>query len=68
MPRNTAAQLLKPKMSKPRKKIPAIHRGKPFTINDPLRTIVGLGKSGGLADVSENKDKYLADAYDSKKA
>jgi hypothetical protein len=68
MPRDAAAQLLKPRISKPRRKIPAIHRGKPFTINDPLWTIVGLGKSGGLADVSENKDKYLADAYDPKKA
>lgn len=37
-------------------------RGKPFTKDDPLWNLAGQGASG-LGDVSENKHKYLADAY-----
>ena len=37
-------------------------RGKPFTKDDPLWNLAGAGASG-LGDVSENKYKYLADAY-----
>lgn len=42
-----------------KKRIP---RGKPFTKDDPLWNLVGIGRSG-LGDVSENKHKYLAEAY-----
>lgn len=39
-----------------------IPRGKPFTMDDPLWNLVGAGASG-LGDVSQNKHKYLAEAY-----
>ncbi len=39
-----------------------VPRGKPFTMDDPLWNLVGAGASG-LGDVSQNKHKYLADAY-----
>jgi hypothetical protein len=32
-------------------------------MDDPLWDLVGIGHSGGPGDVSENKHKYLADAY-----
>ncbi len=35
---------------------------KPFTMDDPLWDIVGIGKSDGVEDVARNKDKYVADA------
>ncbi|MDP2936478.1 MAG: hypothetical protein Q8O86_08310 [Dehalococcoidia bacterium] len=41
---------------------PPIPRGKPFTKDDPLWDLAGAGASG-LGDVSENKHKYLAEAY-----
>jgi len=31
--------------------------------DDPLWNIVGIGRSDGPGDVSENKYKYLAEAY-----
>lgn len=37
-------------------------RGKPTTADDPLWQLVGIGHSG-KGDVSENKHKYLAEAY-----
>ncbi len=37
-------------------------RGRPFTFEDSLWKIIGIGNSG-LTDVSENKHKYLAEAY-----
>lgn len=37
--------------------------GKPTSADDPLWKLVGIGCSGGPGDVSENKYKYLADAY-----
>lgn len=40
-------------------------RGKVFTKDDALWNIVGIGRSG-LTDVSENKHKYLAEAYATK--
>ncbi len=40
-------------------------RGKRFTSEDALWNIVGIGRSG-VTDVSENKHKYLAEAYSSK--
>ena len=41
---------------------PRIPRGKPFTKEDPIWNLQGIGRSG-LTDVSENVDKYLAEAY-----
>jgi hypothetical protein len=37
-------------------------RGKPTSTDDPLWKLVGIGHSG-KGDISENKHKYLADAY-----
>ncbi len=37
--------------------------GQPFTMDDPLWDIVGVGESEGVTDVSSNKHKYVADAY-----
>ncbi|MBI4506621.1 MAG: hypothetical protein HY691_13885 [Chloroflexi bacterium] len=46
-----------------KKRRPGVPRGKPFTMSDPLWTIVGIGRSEGPTDVSANKHKYLAEAY-----
>lgn len=40
-----------------------IRDSKPFTMDDPLWDIVGIGRSEGPTDVSENVDHYLAEAY-----
>jgi hypothetical protein len=37
-------------------------RGKPVTADDPLWKLVGIGHSG-KGDISENKHKYLVEAY-----
>ena len=37
-------------------------RSKPTTADDPLWRLVGIGHSG-KGDISENKHKYLAEAY-----
>jgi hypothetical protein len=37
-------------------------RGKPTSADDPLWKLIGIGHSG-KGDISENKHKYLADAY-----
>ncbi len=44
---------------------PRVPRGKPFTKDDALFHLIGIaeGKDDGIHDVSENVDKYLADAY-----
>lgn len=39
-----------------------IPRGKPFTYDDPIWNLKGIGRSGA-SDVSENTDAYLAEAY-----
>ncbi|MGH2531698.1 MAG: hypothetical protein ACRDJW_05270 [Thermomicrobiales bacterium] len=41
----------------------AIAASKPFSLDDPLWNIVGLIDDDGPTDVSENKYKYLAEAY-----
>jgi len=41
----------------------SVRRGKPTNAEDPLWHIVGIGHSKGPTDVSENKHKYLAEAY-----
>jgi hypothetical protein len=40
-------------------------RGKPTSADDPLWNIVGIadGPDDGVTDVSENKHRYLAEAY-----
>jgi len=50
-------------LPRPRKRSP---RGKVFTKDDPLMGLVGIGRSGGPGDVSEDKHKYLAEAYKNK--
>lgn len=44
---------------------PRIPRGKPFTKDDSLFNLIGIapGRDDGIHDVSENVDKYLAEAY-----
>lgn len=37
-------------------------RGKPTSADDPLWRLIGIGHSG-KGDISENKHKYLAEAY-----
>ncbi|MGH2561749.1 MAG: hypothetical protein ACRDJH_22000 [Thermomicrobiales bacterium] len=37
-------------------------RAKPFTFDDPLWGIVGIGSSKEPTNVAEHKDDYLADA------
>jgi antitoxin (DNA-binding transcriptional repressor) of toxin-antitoxin stability system len=34
-----------------------------ITADDPLWDIVGIGRSEGPGDISENKHRYLAEAY-----
>lgn len=55
-------RFIKPVVPKITKQKPK-QRGKPTTAGDPLWTLVGIGHSGGRGDVSENKHKYLVDAY-----
>ncbi len=47
------------------KQEPTSKRGGAFTMNDSLWNLAGIADSGpdGPTDVSENKYKYLADAY-----
>ena len=40
-----------------------ILKGRPTSADDPLWKIVGMAASEGPGDVSENVDKYLAEAY-----
>ena len=44
---------------------PAVRRRKTgiITKDDPIWNIVGMGASEGTGDISENKHKYLAEAY-----
>jgi hypothetical protein len=37
--------------------------GRATGAKDPLWSIVGIGRSEGPTDISENVDKYLAEAY-----
>ncbi|MBI2953655.1 MAG: hypothetical protein HYY30_05025 [Chloroflexi bacterium] len=38
-------------------------KGRPTSADDPLWEIIGMAESEGPGDVSENVDKYLAEAY-----
>ena len=49
--------------AKPKVKRKRSSRGKPYTMDDPLWDIVGIGSAEQATDVSRNKDKYLAEAY-----
>ena len=40
-----------------------LRKGKPITADDPLWQLIGIGRSEGPTDVSQNKHKYLAEAY-----
>jgi excisionase family DNA binding protein len=51
-----------PEAIKPDKRTRA-PRGTPITAYDPIWSIVGIGRSEGPTDVSQNKYKYLAEAY-----
>ena len=41
-------------------------RGRVLTEDDPLFALIGIGHSGGPGDVSANKHRYLAEAYQAK--
>lgn len=43
-----------------------VPRGRPTSDDDPLWDMVGIGTAEQETDVSENKYKYLADAYGAK--
>ena len=59
---NTVVAVLRPVKRSIKQRIP---RGKPFTKDDSLFNLIGIakGQDDGIHDVSENVDKYLADAY-----
>jgi hypothetical protein len=42
-----------------------VPRGKPFTKDDSLFNLIGIakGRDDGIHDVSDNVDKYVAEAY-----
>lgn len=40
-----------------------IRKGRPTSADDPIWKIIGMGSSDGPGDVSENVDRYLAEAY-----
>lgn len=58
-------QFMKPVEPKRAKPVRSIPRGKPFTMDDSLWNIIGIADrpEDPVTDVSENKYKYLADAY-----
>lgn len=47
-----------------RKRLPA---GKPFTRNDALWDVVGIGQSEESTNMAQHKHDYIADAYDPRK-
>jgi excisionase family DNA binding protein len=42
-------------------------RGKPFTKDDPLWRVVGIGASAEPTHVAKHKDEYIAEAYEPKR-
>jgi excisionase family DNA binding protein len=38
-------------------------KGQPFTFDDPLWDIVGIGRSKEPTNIAEHKDDYLADSF-----
>lgn len=53
--------MLVPLTSKKSRRVP---RGKPFTSDDPLWSVVGIGQSDEPTNIALFKHEYLADAYD----
>lgn len=53
--------MLTPVAPKRAKRIP---RGKPFTADDPLWNVVGIGSSAEPTNIARYKHEYIADAYD----
>lgn len=41
---------------------PVMPSGQPFTMDDPLWNIVGMGRSGEPTNIADRKDEYIADA------
>jgi excisionase family DNA binding protein len=60
--REAIEQFVTPVAPRPDKILPVKPRRGVFSRDDSLWNIVGLVKSGGPADVSENKHEYLAEA------
>ncbi len=58
-------QFITPVETKRPRKAASARRGKLFTKDDSLFNIIGIakGSADGVTDVSENKYKYLAEAY-----
>lgn len=56
-------QLVEP-MTPPQAGPPSRRRRRPFTMDDPLWTIVGMVQGEGPGDVSQRKHDYLAEAID----
>ena len=56
----TGAEVEVRPLGRKRSRIP---RGKPTSAEDPMWRIIGMATGEGAADVAENHDKYLADAY-----
>ncbi len=65
VPREAVNQLVTPVESKATKRKTVSIKGKPFTLQDSLWNIVGIAEGPEPHDVSENTDKYLAEAYSS---
>lgn len=56
---------IEPRIATPRSRVP---KGQPFTMEDPLWNIVGIGRTDPPTNVAEHKDEYVADAIDSRQA
>jgi len=63
VPRESLDQFVKPVKRKAGKQPAPVPRGRPTRADDALWNIIGMGRSDGPTDVSENKHKYLAQAY-----
>ena len=48
---------------KPVARRPRLPIGTPFTMDDPLWSIIGIGRSDEPTNTAEHKDEHLADAY-----
>lgn len=50
-----------------RRKIRRVPRGKPFSSDDPLWSVLGIGQSEEPTNMALYKHEYVADAYDARK-
>ena len=55
-------QLIEEVVPKKAARAAPVPKGKPFTKDDPLWKVVGIGRSGGKTNVAANKDDFIADA------